>query len=627
MLKIKEFIKKHTFNFKLRSAFLIMLLGSLGIISTVFIANSNFISVFALSVMKTPSLFFLNYIPLLLFMALIFFISNNAVFSTVTAGGFFILMAFVNSEKIRLRQDPLFPTDLSLFTELIGIAKNFAPSILLLYLLIITFIVLFVVASFIFFKSPKLSARTRIIGIAVVLILSGFSNNILYKNVDLYSNFSVDGNQYFEVNQYGSKGFVYSFCHKFNSMKVKAPDGYDSASYSEIESDFESSAAEYSNKKMPHIIMIMGEAFSDLSNNKNFDFTNYGDPLANWNKITKTDQAVSGHIIVPNYGGGTSDTEFDALTACPTRYIDNASNSYSLIRGNMDSMPQRLKSIGYNAIAIHPGFPWFYNRSNVYKYMGFENFISLESFQGSEKYRGGYIADKYAADSIIETFEQHISQTDAPLFEFCVTIENHGPYDEKYDKVETTFNTDVNLTDSEKNLLNSYFMGIKDADKEIKRLTDYFEASDEPVVFIYFGDHLPGFSNGMDFFDILDYDIDANGTMQQLFNVYKTPFMIWQNTASKELVDMSKTVDTLNLPPNHTISSNYLGSTALELIGINGISPLFDYSNKLRAELPIITNSGFMTANGDYVTQINDELTKKCSLLKGWTYYKMFDEK
>ena len=626
MIKIKDFIEKHTIHFKYSSSALIMVLGSFVITLAVFIINKDFLYAFFKFVKQTPLLFFANYIPVFLLMALILFISNNALFSTVSSGGFYILMAIANSEKIRLRQDPLFPTDLSLFTELVGIAKNFSPKIILIYLFIVVFILLVVILAFIFLKSPKISVPIRISGILGVIIIGAISNNFVYKSANLYNIFAVEGNQYFEVNQYGSKGFIYSFCHKFNSMQVKAPVGYNSTYYSSLEKDFKDIASEYDDKKLPHIIMIMGEAFSDLSNNPNFDFKNYGNPLENWNEITQMENSVSGHIIVPNYGGGTSDTEFDVLTAYPSRFIDNASNSYSLIRKDIDSMPQRLKNIGYNTLAIHPGYPWFYNRANVYNYMGFETFISLESFQGSEKYRGGYIADKYASDSIIENFEQHIAHSNSPLFEFCVTIENHGPYDEKYTEVEKTFDTDVSLTKNEETLLNSYFMGIMDADKEIKRLTDYFQDSDEPVVFVYFGDHLPGFSNGMDFFDILDYNINANGTMEELFNVYKTPFLIWQNGASKELVDMSKTVDSLNLPKNHTISSNFLGSTMLELIGINRISPVFDYSNELRAELPIITNSGFMTANGDYITQVSDELIEKCTVLKGWVHYKMFDE-
>ena len=438
MIRIKDFINKHTLYLKPLSTALIMAFGFFLIAAAISLANPAFVFPFFSFIIKTPLLFFLNFIPVLLLMALILFLSNNAVFSTVTCGGFFVLLAIVNTEKIRLRQDPLFPTDLSLFTELVGIGKNFSPKIILAYLLIVLFILLVISVSFFFFKSPKISAGIRIGGIIAVFVLGVAVNTFLYKNDYLYNTFLVEGNPYFEVNQYGSKGFIYSFCHKYNAMQVKAPDGYDAAYYAKLEEDFEPNT-EYADKKLPHIIMIMGEAFSDLSNNKNLDYTNYGDPLANWKEINSTGNAVSGHIVVPNFGGGTSDTEFDVLTACPTRYIDNASNSYSLIRKNMDALPQRLKDIGYNAVAIHPGYPWFYNRANVYQNMGFEKFISLESFQGIEKYRGGYIADKYATDSIIENFQEHVAQTDAPLFEFCVTIENHGPYDEKYNEVEKDF--------------------------------------------------------------------------------------------------------------------------------------------------------------------------------------------
>ena len=393
----------------------------------------------------------------------------------------------------------------------------------------------------------------------------------------------------------------------------------------EFENNY-SNTPDYSKDELPHIIMIMGEAYSDLSENDNLDFSSYVDPMKNWKEISSYENTISGHIIVPNFGGGTSDTEFDALTALPTRFINSASNSYSLIRKPIDAIPMRLKDIGYDTLAIHPGYAWFYNRLNVFEYMGFDDFIHLESFQGSEKYRGGYIADKYATDSIIETFEEHTENNDSPLFQFTVTIQNHGPYDEKYVEVENTFDTDVILTDKEKTMLNSYFMGIKDADIEIKRLVDYFEASSEPVVLIYFGDHLPGFSNGMDFFDILDYNIDANGTAEQLFNVYKVPFMIWQNSASKQFFSIRENAKGIKLPNDNIISSNYLGSTILELIGIKGLSPVLDLSNKLRKEIPVLDNKVFKLINGEYVDEIDEELDSDVNLMRQMVYYKLFDE-
>ena len=66
-------------------------------------------------------------------------------------------------------------------------------------------------------------------------------------------------------------------------------------------------------------------------------------------------------------------------------------------------------------------------------------------------------------------------------------------------------------------------------------MKEYAEDSDEPIVLVYFGDHLPGFSNGMEFFDLLDYPIDANGSPEEQLAVYETPYLIWQNESAKAL--------------------------------------------------------------------------------------------
>ena len=123
----------------------------------------------------------------------------------------------------------------------------------------------------------------------------------------------------------------------------------------------------------PNIVMIMSEAFSDISNSESINFDEYGDPLEFYNKFINRDDVISGHIVVPNFGGGTSDTEFDVLTGCSTKYIDSSQVSYNFIRKPMEAMPRLLKNIGYDTLAIHPGYGWFYNRTNVYKNKGFDD--------------------------------------------------------------------------------------------------------------------------------------------------------------------------------------------------------------------------------------------------------------
>lgn len=156
----------------------------------------------------------------------------------------------------------------------------------------------------------------------------------------------------------------------------------------------------------PNIIMVMSEAFSDISNSDFLSFDGFDNPLEFYNDFIMRDDVVSGHIVVPNFGGGTSDTEFDVLTGCSTRNIESTQVSYNFVRTPIESMPRMLEKIGYDTLAIHPGYGWFYNRTNVYNNMGFDDFVYLEEdFDLKTQSKGGYISDEVTAQSIIENFE------------------------------------------------------------------------------------------------------------------------------------------------------------------------------------------------------------------------------
>ncbi len=623
MKGLTEFIKTKRLRINIPISTIIMILSFIVIsVVTILIAPKEF-SKDAMAILTNPRLLFLNSIPVALFMAILFFVTNNAVLSSSITGTVFIVSSVANFQKIILRQDPFIPNDIFIIREAFGIIKNFPPKQLIFYSSVLAAFIILIIISIIFFRTHKLKPVIRVIGIAAVIIISVFLNTFIYSSESLYNSFTVDGNIYFEVNQFESKGFVYSFIYKFNSLKIQKPEGYTKETFADIDSSAEEEI--YDNNKLPHIIMVMGESFSDLSENEHLDFSNYSDPMENIKRLASSENSLYGHIIVPNFGGGTSNTEFDVLTGYPTRYLVNDGISYNYVRSNLDTIPSRLRDAGYSTLAIHPGFSWFYNRLNVYNYMGFDNFIHLTSFQGEEKYKGGYIADKYLTDSIIENFESHVSENDSPLFNFCVTIQNHGPYDEKYNEVEKMFDCDIKLTETEQILLNSYFMGIRDNDYEIGRLADYFSNCDEPVVLVFFGDHLPGFSNGMEFFDILDYNIDINGTDEQRLNLYSTPFLIWENDAAAALTNFSEKLTNLDFPENNKISANFLGVSLLELVGLDGISPFYQFANQLRRSVPVSRDDTHMLIDTTYTNQLNDTDRENLNRLIQWSYYKVFD--
>ena len=69
--------------------------------------------------------------------------------------------------------------------------------------------------------------------------------------------------------------------HNINRMTIKKPNGYNSFNYAQAEH----SPAIAEQQNLPNIIMIMGEAYSDLSINDHLDFSNYIDPMEEYKKI------------------------------------------------------------------------------------------------------------------------------------------------------------------------------------------------------------------------------------------------------------------------------------------------------------------------------------------------------
>lgn len=607
-----------------QKTWIFLICGAIFAMGLIFLITSTSHLQVAYGLLQSPTLILWNLLPLLAMILLLYFLSSRALFSVLLVNLVWILLAVSDKIKISMRQEPLLPTDLTLVQEVMAILKTFPTSQILLILLGILCGLAVLVLAFLRSANPKPSLKTRLIGICVLLAAGFGLNAAVYADTDLYDGYPVIDNPYFQVNQYNSRGLVYSFFHQANIARIHSPEGYSAAAYDALETE-EDAAPDSS--KLPHIIMIMGEAYSDLSENDHISFEGYTDPMENFRALCQKENAVSGHIVVANFGGGTSNTEYDALTGLSTRFLDTALPSYNFIHHEIDALPYRLAQAGYDTLSIHPGYAWFYNRQNVYPDLGFEECLFLEdSFDLATQGLGGYVNEEATMDMILETFEEHLSESDAPLFSFTVTIQNHGPYEKKYGTLAQNFSTDVELSETETDLLTQYFYGMTDADEQIGRLVSYAEASDEPIVLVYFGDHLPGFSNGTAFFDLLDYPINTNGTPEEQTAVYETPFVIWANDSANALCGFSENVASAELPEDGLISASYLGGLTAELIGAKDLSPLFSFTNELRKELPVLSDMYSIDANGNYITELSPEQQEKLDLLIGWQYYKLFDQ-
>lgn len=572
------------------------------------------------------TLLLLNWSPVFLTMLLLFFLTRHGIFSALFGGMPFIIMGLVNMVKTELRQEAFIPSDFKLIREAFAVIGGYGAGNIILFISAIILAALLMVLALLKWRRTRLHLAVRIGGAFLCLITAALAYKTVYSDGDLYDSYLYS--QGGKSTEYACKGFVYSFIHDISNMSVSSPDDYVASEYTGTESADES---ENNNEAtvQPHVIMIMSEAYSGVSESEAFDFTDYTDPMQYY-KLAAENALISGQLAVDVNGGGTAWTEYSSLTGIGPTVLSLDNSPYEYIHSNADSIVRLLSGLGYDTLAIHPGYSWFYNRVNVYNYFGFDDFLYLESsFDPDTQSKGGYISEEATFDVLIEEFQSHLETNDAPLFEFCVTIQNHGGYTNKYVSdasilQEANYYTDISFTEEETDILANYFTGMIDADDQLSRLIKYLESIDEPVVLVYYGDHMPYLGSS----DILEtigwgrYD----GTSGEYLSMYTTPYMIWANDAAKEQTDIAQNLENTGLEDGDQFSALYLGTTLLELLDYDGSSGFYSYVNSLRDSLPVITWSLYKNGSGELLTELPGDLEGELEYYSSWSYYKMFDE-
>lgn len=593
------------------------------ILSFVGIMLSDVVSILnLLRYIRAPLLFVLNTLPLTLLMLLLYHLTSRHWVSFGFGGGIYIISHVVNRFMMLLREEPLTPQDLLLGIEAAAVVKiselPFTPIIILSLL----FWLGVSVGLFLFVKSGKLRLPVRIAGViaAIVLLVAVFPS--FYKNSKRYDSFEVTGTIYSRVDLFKSRGFLYSFLVRAGTYKSIKPENYLKEEAQQILDDYAEPPYAVSSGKQPHIIAIMGEAFYDIDKIEGTEFNEGFDPLANFNRICR--QAYAGKIVTNVFGGGTANTEFSFLTGHSMPVMPDLSSPYSYyIRKDTFSLVRELEKAGYSSMAFHPGDSWFYNRQNVYKFFGFDSiYFKKDMDQSRIEINHGYISDRSTAEFVLEKFREHLSEKPAvPFFQFIVNIDNHGPYSKRDLGYPKILKRKDNMDEASYNILNNYTYGLMRCDEALGFLFDSISDMSEPVVFLYFSDHLPFLGENDQGYKQLGFNI-SDDSMEAYLNKYKTPYFIWSNDAAKAQAEAGGIKVPTGAAP--LISSNYIASELLEFAGLDG-GNYFNYLYKLKEELPMITNR-FYLENGEF-TQTPSEHSK--GLIDEYSrlqYYMMMEE-
>ena len=578
---------------------------------------------------EQPLILLVNYLPPLIALILLYFVINNLFYAAAITSFIFNAGSLVNRLKIELRDDPFVPRDFQLVQEAVNTVSDFQVKIKYdLLALIILAVIMFLVIGY-FIKAKKLKGRTRIIGCVIVVIVTFFANKYIYSSKQVYYNKLHVSNRSYISRVFNELGFTYCFLYNLNSYPVEKPANFSKEEVEDLIKTYTTPESAMPEEK-PNVIFIMNEAFSDIGMNEVFTYTPEEDPYKYWREITQSKNSIAGHIVVPGFGGGTANTEFDVMTGMQTNMLNSVPTSaFRVVGRNTQTIARVLAGNDYQTLFMHPGDSWFYNRYSVYKYFGMTESIFNEAFTKEDK-KGNMVADSVLTQRIIEQFEAHTADdSKGPLFSYITSIQNHMPYTvRKYgDLPIADVQVSKTISQEAKDFLSVYMEGIRDANQMIKDLTDYFEAQDKPVVLVFFGDHLPNLGDNYLSYKELGVNVGDETSVENIINTYSTPYVIWLNEQAAQMINFEEKKETLDLPEDNRINANYLGGMVLELLGYSGQDPFFDYINELRKEVPVIYKENYKTIDEGYTKELEEYEQTKVSNFKNWEYYKMRFEK
>lgn len=355
-------------------------------------------------------------------------------------------------------------------------------------------------------------------------------------------------------------GVALSFYINVRKMNFDAPVGYDEEALMDYISQYVDETLP-EGKELPNIIVIMNESFSDLS---------YLGKLRTDNKYmpyfdSLTRNYPNGKLLVSVLGGGTCNTEFEYLTSLSMLNMPNGCYTYMQhITGEIPSLASYLKGYGYQTVAMHPFYEICWKRNSVYKFMGFDDYISGEDmssdhglYESADRWNKGFgddveyvrtlISDSFFYKQVIDQFE---NKTEDRIFIFGVTVQNHSSYEYEGDD----FVTDVHITkpEGEYPRAEQYLSLVKKSDEALEELITYFEGVEEETLIVFFGDHQPNVEAEL----INELAPYRNLIVNSYLTRFQTPFLIWANYDIGGREDLG------------IISPNYLGIETLKYAGV-----------------------------------------------------------
>lgn len=498
-----------------------------------------------------------------------------------------ILIALISRQKLGYLSEPLYPWDLIFAEQIYKLLPELArekPDLAFAELfggLVLTVITLWVI-SLIFRKQRNkrpgrpVIASSLLVLTAVIICINTATGQKWVQDV-----LKIQAMPWVQIENYRQNGFILAFAMNMESALIEHPEMSVNTLLQEIAAASAEPTASVAvdNGQQPDIIIIMSEAFWDPTRLPGVQST--PDPMPTIRALS------SGDIFSPSQGGNTANVEFELLTGFTNAFLPAGSVPYQqYIHRNTPSIIWTLKAHGYETIALHPYYKHFWNRDNVYKYLGFERFMGLEDMPGLTN-RGPFVSDSALMTQLYETLEA----TPQPKAVFVVTMQNHGPYEKgRYDQPNITAQMDKKI--NEYDAVQTYSQGIHDSNTALTSLLGKLSLRARPSLLIFFGDHTPYLGPNLAAYresGLIKSSTSEPLNKSEYAHLRKTPLVIWSSITGAK-----------GSQTGGVLSPSMLPSLIMKELNIQ--HPFYSgFLRKISEALPVIDRRMLLNKDGQWI--------------------------
>lgn len=537
--------------------------------------------------------------------------------------GFFLIWGLANYYVLEFRAAPIMPWDIYSVKTAASVAGDYEYSLdKQAAWILVGFGILLVLEFFCKKQLAKRKWRMRTaVGVTSLFLMCIYTGMV--QNDTFIRNWGMYDKLFTPTVMCKRDGNLVAFLMELEYLKVEKPEGYDEEEVEAYLAEDETSSGSVASGvddvtdvgdktdaadgtvivddvHRPNIIVVMNEAFSDLSAlgefETNVDYMPFLHSMQEGAENTRT-----GTLHVSVLGGNTANTEFEFLTGSSMAFLPQGSVAYQqYVNEETPSMASYLKEMGYDTIAIHPYYAGGWERDEVYPRLGFDKFIAIGSFTGDEKVRN-YYSDEACYERIIALYENRGQQ---PLFLFNVTMQNHSGYTGEFEN----FTADVAVEDSTSVVLNNYLSLLKISDEALGKLVEYFSGEEEDTMIVFFGDHQPTASVSRPVLTLNGKSTNSL-TEEEQTKYYEVPYMIWANFDIEE--------DT-----EGEMSVNFLATEVFELCGFE-LPAYWKELDEVREEYPIITAMQIQDTKGNRYEM--EDVEEALNFYQQIQYYTLFE--